>query len=126
MFKYYNPNPYRNLVGDCVIRAISKATDQTWEDTYLDVAMLGYQLKDMPSSNEVWNAYLTGKKGFKRKMIPNTCPDCYTVRDFCEEHPKGEYILATGSHVVAVSQGCYFDTWDSGNTNPIYYYYKGE
>lgn len=32
-FIYYNSNPERKLVGDCVIRAISKATDQTWEDT---------------------------------------------------------------------------------------------
>lgn len=33
-FIYYNPNPERKLVGDCVIRAISKVTNQTWEDTY--------------------------------------------------------------------------------------------
>lgn len=31
----YNPNPARKLVGDCVIRAISKVTGQSWEDTYL-------------------------------------------------------------------------------------------
>ena len=30
----YNPNPARKLVGDCVIRAISKVTEQSWEDTY--------------------------------------------------------------------------------------------
>lgn len=33
-FIYYNSNPERKLVGDCVIRAISKVTNQTWEDTY--------------------------------------------------------------------------------------------
>ena len=32
-FIYYNPNPERKLVGDCVIRAISKATDQTMMDS---------------------------------------------------------------------------------------------
>ena len=26
-FIYYNPNPERKLVGDCVIRAISKVTN---------------------------------------------------------------------------------------------------
>lgn len=30
----FNPNPDRKLVGDCVIRAISKAMNQSWEDTY--------------------------------------------------------------------------------------------
>ena len=27
----YNPNPRRNRVGDCAIRAVAKATDQDWE-----------------------------------------------------------------------------------------------
>lgn len=30
-FVYYNPNPQDLHVGDCVIRAVSKATDLTWE-----------------------------------------------------------------------------------------------
>ena len=30
----YNPNPRRNRVGDCAIRAIAKATDQDWEMAY--------------------------------------------------------------------------------------------
>ena len=35
----YNPNPKRKLVGDCVIRAISKATGNDWEDVYLDLML---------------------------------------------------------------------------------------
>lgn len=27
---YFNPNPDGIHVGDCVIRAVSKATNQTW------------------------------------------------------------------------------------------------
>lgn len=49
-FIYYNSNPERKLVGDCVIRAISKATDQTWEDTYTGVMFQGFIMHDMPSS----------------------------------------------------------------------------
>ena len=58
----------------------------------------------MPSANNVWGSYLRDI-GYKRYIIPNTCPDCYTVRDFCIEHAHGRYILATGSHVVAVVDG---------------------
>ena len=79
----------------------------------------------MPSSNEVWGAYLL-EIGFIRNIIPNTCPDCYTVEDFCYEHPRGKYILATGSHVIAVENGNYFDTWNSGQEVPIYYFIKKE
>lgn len=106
-----------------MIRAISKVTDQDWEKTYLDVCLQGYMMKDMPSSNAVWGAYLLNN-GFTRHIIPNTCPDCYTIRDFCNDYPDDTYLLATGSHVVAVERGNYFDTWDSGSTIPIYYWQK--
>ena len=35
----YNPNPRRNRVGDCAIRAIAKATDQDWEMAYTGLNM---------------------------------------------------------------------------------------
>lgn len=82
-------------------------------------------MKDMPSSNEVWQSYLINK-GFKRFIVPNTCPNCYTVKQFCEEHKNGIYLLATGSHVIAVIGGNYFDTWDSGNEVIIFYFHKEE
>ena len=121
LYVFYNPNPLGKHVGDCVIRAISKATEQEWSKTYTDLLVHGYMMCDMPSANNVWSAYLR-KKGFKRHIIPDTCPDCYTVKDFCEEHPQGVYLLATGKHVVAVEDGCYFDSWDSGNESPIFYF----
>ena len=35
----YNPNPRRNRVGDCAIRAVAKATDQDWEMAYTGLNM---------------------------------------------------------------------------------------
>lgn len=119
----YNPNPARKLVGDCVIRAIAKSLNKDWEDVYLDIVMLGYQMHDMPSSNAVWGAYLLDN-GFKRYVIPDTCPECYTVEEFVEDNPELTGILATGSHVIAVGNGNYYDTWDSGNEIPIFYWRK--
>lgn len=124
-FVYFNPNPSRNLVGDCVIRAISKLRDKPWDDVYLGVAMQGFTDKDMPSSNAVWDSYLRNH-GYMKFVIPNTCPDCYTVAQFTEEHPTGKYMLATGTHVIAVVDGDYYDTWDSGMEKPIYFYTKEE
>ena len=125
MWKEYNPNPDNKRAGDCVIRAITKILGISWEEAYLGVALQGFVEKDMPSINHVWGSYLK-HKGFKRHIIPNTCPDCYTVREFTKEHQKGKYILATGSHTIAVENGCYFDTWDSGDEVPIYYFERGE
>lgn len=121
--KLYNLNPLKKCVGDCVIRAISRALNQEWERTYIELCLQGFVMCDMPSSNAVWGAYLRSK-GFCRSVIPNECPDCYTVQDFCDEHPKGRYILALSGHVIAVVNGEVYDTWDSTNEIPIYYWQR--
>lgn len=125
MYSYYNANPYKIRVGDCVIRAISKALNQSWEDTYIDLTIQGYLMGDLLSSNAVWGAYLKSK-GFTRDIISNDCPECYTIEDFCNEHPKGTYIIGTGSHAVCVIDSTIFDTWNSSGETPIYYYRKEE
>ena len=122
-FIFTNPNQKGIYTIDCVIRAISLATDSSWDETFVDVFIQAYLNKDMPSSNKVWADYLK-YRGFKRFIIPSTCPDCYTVIDFCRDHPDGVYILGTGSHVIAVRDGDYYDTWDSGNELPLYYWKK--
>lgn len=118
---YFNPNPEGRFVGDCVIRAMSMALNQSWEKTYLDICQKGLSMHDMPSANRVWGAYLKDC-GFTKHVIPDNCPDCYSVREFAYEHPSGTYILGTGTHVVAVLNGNYYDSWDSGDEVPIYYF----
>ena len=125
MYRYHNENPYKIRVGDCVIRAISKALNQSWEDTYIDLTIQGYLMGDLLCSNAVWGAYLKSK-GFERDIISNDCPECYTIEDFCNEYPKGTYIIGTGTHAVVIEDGCAFDTWNSSGECPIYYYHKGE
>ena len=124
-FVSYNPNPVGLKVGDCVIRALSKALGQKWEETYIDLCVEGVLKCDLPSANSVWGSYLR-RKGFEREIIPNACPDCYTVEDFCVDHPNGTYILALDGHVVSVVDGQYFDTWQSGREVPIYYWHRKE
>lgn len=120
-FLMLNPNPKNARVGDCVVRALSIATRKSWEDIYTALAVYGFMLCDMPSSNAVWGAYLKDL-GYERQVVIDTCPDCYTVKDFCHDNPSGTFILGTGTHVVAVVNGNYCDTWDSGDEVPIYYW----
>lgn len=119
-FIRYNENPDENRVGDCTIRAISTILEQEWDQTYIEICLQGFIMKNMPSSNRVWGAYLRSK-GMKRELVRDDC-ECYSVRRFVEEHPSGRYLLALDGHVVAVIDGNYLDTWDSGNEVPIYYW----
>ena len=118
-----NPNPIGSYVGDCVVRALCIALSDTWTNTYMNLCLEGLKLCDMPSSNKVWGEYLK-KKGYHRYVIPDTCPNCYTVRDFANDHRIGTYILGTGTHVVTVIDGDYIDSWNSGDEIPVYYWYK--
>lgn len=118
-----NPNPNKRNTGDCVIRAISIAEDRDWDDVYLDLMAEGFFEKDMVETNSLWGGYLRNL-GYVRHGIPDTCPDCYTIREFAEDHPQGTYIVGTGSHVVAVINSDYFDTWDSGHKVPLFYFEK--
>lgn len=92
MYQYWNPNPAAAKVGDCTVRAISKAMGQTWEETYIQLALYGLMLSDMPSANAVWGAYLKDN-GFSRYIIPDEYMTC-TVSEFANNHPEGVYILA--------------------------------
>lgn len=125
MYVFYNPNPESKRTIDCTVRAITKATDKDWDEVYVQLCLHGLLQGNMPSANAVWGAYLRSQ-GFNRYIIPNTCPDCYTVKDFTEDYPTGTYVLALSGHVVAVKDGDYYDSWDSGNEIPIYYWIREE
>ena len=125
MWKLFNPNPAGRIVGDCSVRALAKALGIPWEEAYARACSSGFLMGDMPSSDSVWGAVLR-QNGFSRNAIPNTCPDCYTIGEFAAEHPRGTYVVGTGRHVVAVVDGNVYDSWDSRDEVPVYYWSKGE
>lgn len=121
----YNPNPTGRKVGDCAVRAVSVALGMDWESAYDLIADAGYQMGDMPSSDSVWGAVLR-QHGFYRAAVPNSCPDCYTAEDFARDHPRGVYVLGFGGHVATVRDGRLYDSWDSSNQIPQFYWFRKE
>lgn len=105
------------------MRAVSVALDVDWETAYSLIATNGFAMGDMPSSDSVWGSVLR-QHGFYREAIPNTCEDCYTAEDFCRDHPKGVYVLAFGGHVATVKDGVLYDSWNSSNLVPQYFWFR--
>lgn len=123
MWIQYNPNPLKLKVGDCTVRAICAATNGTWDDVHKALCDLSREMADMPSADRVWWELLR-QIGFTRQKLLDTCPECYTVKDFCKDHPSGIFIVGPHEHAVCCIDGNYYDSWDSGLTTPTYYFMK--
>ena len=116
-----NPNPAKKETGDCVVRAIATATGQSWLKVYDALYEVGREECDLMNADAVWGLYLY-RLGFEPFLLPDACPECVTVREFCKRFPRGIYIIGTGNHAVAVLDGDYYDSWDSGKTVPSYFW----
>ena len=57
---------------------------------------------------------ISNKRGSKRP----------TVDSFAKDHPTGTYICGVAHHEVAVVDGKYYDTWDSGDCSMYGYFEK--
>lgn len=121
MYIHFNGNPCGMSIGDCVIRAISIVTGYSRHKVYSGLCLQGFPCTIWGNSNAVWADYLL-HLGFKRYSVnANTR---YTVEEFSSNHPKGRYVIGTGSHAVAVVNGDIIDSWDSSQEIVQYYFTK--
>lgn len=122
MYVYYNPNPTgRTTVGDCSVRAISKALNVSWDEAYDLLSDAAKGMGDMPSANSVIGAVLR-MHGFYRENLPNFCPNCYSIKSFARDNPVGTYVVGTGDHVVCIKNGDWFDSFNSADMIPIWFW----
>lgn len=123
MYRYFNPNPIANREEDCAIRAVSAALGISWDEAFDLIAHNAKQMGSMMHRDASWGSVLR-QNGFIRRIISNTCPDCYTAEDFAVDHPRGVYVLGFGTHTAAVIDGTILDTWDSRDEIPVYVWEK--
>ena len=121
MYRYKNLNPSNRSTDDCLVRTIALIMGISWEQAYADLCNYGMLIHDMPNKDTTLSLYLK-EKGFVKRIMPTECPACYSIREFAEEHPYGEYIVLTSNHAVPVILGDYYDTSDSGDEIVSYYW----
>ena len=114
MWIYANPNPDRKEVPDCVIRAICIALNKPWLEVSDELYSVARSQYSITSDDNIWGRYLYSL-GFEPFVLPAVCPKCTTIKEFTAMYPHGTYIIGTGYHAVAVLEGNYYDSWDSGN-----------
>lgn len=127
-YVYYQPNKkdVGDEYGDCQIRAVSKALGCTWIEAFDMVIPICREEQTMmifdapvPVRARMLDKLgfdyhgITNKKGTKRP----------TVDSFAKDHPEGSFICNVAHHEVAVVDGKYYDTWDSGDCS-LYGYFE--
>jgi hypothetical protein len=117
-FKYeeFNANPKKRKTGDCVIRAICKGLDESWEDTYRGMFEIALKTGYAVNSKENFTRYLKSKGYEMEKMPKKITGKRYTVKEFVEQlaKPNKTYIINLANHLTVVKNGTLYDIWNCG------------
>ena len=128
-YVYFQPNEkdIKDKVGDCQIRAFCKVLGITWLEAFDMTIPICRELQTytiFDCDHKKTKAAME-RLGFKYTGISNKKGSVRpTVDEFAKSHPSGRYIVSVAHHVVAIVDGKYYDTWDSGYKSLYGFYEK--
>lgn len=111
-FRYYNANPLNRKVNDCTVRAISLATNSSWDNTYDRLSEYAQTQGIMPSEVNYIDEFLEDNYN---KVYSNRYSQRITVKDFLSNNPYGTFLITMKGHITCAIDGCIYDTFDPGN-----------
>lgn len=123
VFHFYNANPHNRITTDCVIRAISTATEIPYNQVVMEMAELQCKTGFDPSENKAIDKYLTSK-GWTRMPQPKKEDNTkYTGAEFCRwindiDHQNLAIVCSLGTHHMACIKRIEekFKVWDTWNS----------
>lgn len=105
MYKHYNANPTNRYEDDCVIRAISCATNKGWDYVY-----------DYLSDIAQYEGTLFDKRDFVRHYLDTTYKRLYdiygTVGEVSAMFPNNTLLITMNGHITCSKNGIIYDTFD--------------
>lgn len=105
MFKYYNANALNKFEDDCVIRAISCATNKSWDYVY-----------DYLSDIAQYEGTLFDKKQFVIRYLDRTYKRIRgikgTVGEVAGMYRNNIILITMPGHIVCSKYGIVYDTFD--------------
>jgi hypothetical protein len=112
MFQYYNANPQKKKVDDCTVRAISLATNCSWDKAYIELSEFARAQCTMPNDVLYMDDYL--ERHFEKVC---GCRDKkrITVSDFLKQHNIGVYLITMKGHITCAIDGIIYDIFDPSN-----------
>lgn len=108
----YNITPLKkNLIGDCVVRAIAIGLNQSYKQTLKDLCEMSIEQGGMPNDEFIYEQYLTHKGWVKCKPPRDEQGRKIRLKDW--HHPRAIVLLT--DHLTAVIDDCEMDTGDWRN-----------
>ena len=121
----YNANPKGLKTGDCVIRALSKATGKSWDEVYTELCEIGYKKKRLPNDSHVYKEFLKNNHFTLSSAKRNSDGKMITVEEFTKRcDSKKIYVIHTRKHLTVVMNNDIYDTWNTSREKAGKFYFK--
>lgn len=108
MYEFYNENPLGLFEDDCVIRAISCATNKSWDNVYDELSDLAQAKGTLLDKKEFVRGYLNSH--FKQISNPP-----YKVYEVAQNFKNNIVLCTMRGHICCIKYGVIYDTFDPSN-----------
>lgn len=109
-YVYFNVNPDKYKVSDCVSRAITFATDYKYSDVRRMLFFSSKLMKCAKLNCACYAHLLDNTLKFPRVKCRGL-----TINEFAENNPIGTYLIRIQSHLTVIKDGTLYDIWDCRN-----------
>lgn len=129
-YKYYQPNKMdvKDEQGDCTIRGLTKFFDVSWLDAFDMLVTYARRKQRLINSIDNIKELLKDRAVNYVSIYEPKKKNKVTVEKFARDNAKGGKFLlyvraGYSTHIVAVEDGYYYDTWDCGD-RIVYGYWR--
>lgn len=120
-----NENPKGWKTGDCVVRALTTATNLDYMEVYDTLCEIGRKKCRMPNDKITYEKFLIDQ-GFTNCKMPRHADNSrYTVRQLVDERGKGNIlVMNVANHVTVSIEDNVYDLWNTGGKSVGNYFIK--
>ena len=104
MYKFYNNNALGLFENDCTIRAISTATNNSWDDTYKHLSNIARLNGTMMDDKEFIRDYLDAR--YKRINVTGL------VGEVAGSYSDNVLLITMNGHITCSKYGVIYDSFD--------------
>ena len=112
LFRYYNCNPHHVHTDDCVVRAITAGTGNSWEEVVSNLSEYMLKYGYMMNTPETYSLYLKDNGWIKQSAPIKKKGSNMTVGEFAKRFKGHAIAHVDNNHVTYIADGKIWDLWD--------------